>query len=87
MKFSKLLHFAEAWLTLAVVDIQVSFMPYRYWRNELTGGLKHEASQFDKTTTADSAEQANIEEKITRTKTSTIEGLLTHTVRPLIAVS
>lgn len=40
MKAKKLLRFIEAWFTLAWVDIQVSFIPYRYWRNELIDGIQ-----------------------------------------------
>jgi Transglutaminase-like superfamily len=43
------LRFVEAWLTLAWVDFQVSFIPYAYWRDELTEGIHPSRGRADAT--------------------------------------
>jgi len=98
VKALKLLHFAEAWFTLAVVDIQVSFMPYRYWRHTLTGGLKPGPSPSDKVTqqvpapASDSSNSSSSSDSISYINTnysytSDSEALLAQRIRPLIALS
>jgi len=40
LRLRKLPRFIEAWLTLAWVDLQVSFTRYHYWQHYLTLGVK-----------------------------------------------